>query len=206
MITRRSFLIGASGLLTYSLLDKYLSYYENHGEALIEYPKDYDNILFLDPDAHWFELGNWEDLSIPEYPVPPTWAEFINKYTHEYVDLNSPQQIERLYLQYGILLCDYSKPCDKHKWEAHYSEIYNYRKNTPPCFAYEYLSRLNLGTELTANDASEHELWFCEADGTHDDVKSVTPRSAVSLSLLQKKLVELGEPTRVVGHYSDPFL
>lgn len=203
MITRRSFLIGASGLLTYSLLDKYLSYYENHGEALIEYPKDYENTLFIDPDTNWIELGNWEDLSIPEYPEPPSWAEFINKYTYECVDLDSPEQINYLYLKYGISPSDYSKPCDKRKWEAQYHEDYYYRKNTPPCFAYEYLSRLNLGPELTAKDEAEHGIWFNDLAGIHGDVLAVTPRSPISASLLQKKLVELGEPSRIVGHFSD---
>lgn len=203
MITRRSFLIGATGLLTYSLLDKYLSYYENHGEALIEYPKDYENTLFIDPDTNWIELGSWEELSISEYPAPPSWAEFIDKYTYESVDLNSSEQIEYFFLKYGISPCDYSKPCDKDKWEAVYHENYYFRKNTPPCFAYDYLSRLDLGPELTASDETEHGIWFNDLGGVRGDVKTVSARSPISASLLQKKLIELGEPTRIVTNYDN---
>jgi hypothetical protein len=206
MITRRAFLIGSTGLLTYSLLDKYLSYYENHGEALIEYPKDYENTVFLDQDTNWFELGSWADRSISEYPAPPTWAEFIDKYTYEYVDLNSYQQIEKLYLKYGISPSDYSKSCNKRTWEVQYHKDYYYRKNTPPCFAYDYLGRLNLGPKLKAGDEAEHGIWFNDRDGIHGDVKTVSARSPISASLLQKKLIELGELTRVVGHYSEPYL
>jgi hypothetical protein len=203
MITRRSFLIGAAGLLTYSLLDKYLSYYENHEEALIEYPKDYENTLFYDQDNEWFDLGNWEELTEPDYPEPPSWEELITNHTYEYVDLNSSQQIERLYKKYGISPCDYSKPCDRGIWKAHYHEEYHYRKNTPPCFAYEYLKGLNLGPDIVANNGADYGIWFTKYAGVHSDVKAVSPLCPVSASLLQKKLVELGEPTRVVLDYSD---
>jgi hypothetical protein len=203
MITRRSFLIGAAGLLTYSLLDKYLSYYENHEEALIEYPKDYENTLYYDQDNDWFELGDWGDGFVPEYPEPPSWEEFIHKHTFQYIDVNSTYQINEIYQMYGISPCDYSKPCDRRRWEAHYSEEYFYRKNTPPCFAYEYLKRLNLGPDLIANDGSDYGIWFSKSAGVHGDVKAVNPICPVSASLLQKKLVELGEPTRVVLDYAD---
>lgn len=206
MITRRSFLIGATGLLTYSLLDKYLSYYENHGEALIEYPKDYENTLFIDPDTNWFELGSWDNIEAIDYPAPPTWEEFIEKHTYQYIDLNCPSQTQVLNQMYGISPTDYMKPCDKSTWEAHYQEQYFFRKNTPPCFAHDYLGRLNLGPELTASDEKEHGIWFNDLGGVRGDVKTVSARSPISASLLQKKLIELGEPTRIVGHYSDPFI
>jgi hypothetical protein len=200
MITRRSFLLGAAGLLTYSLFDKYLNYFENHGEALIEYPKDYENTLYLNPSSNSFELGDFEDI---DYPDPPTWAVWIENYMGEGVDINCPEQVEHLIHDYGVSPEDYEKPCNEDNWREHYAESYFFRDNTPNCFAYDYLNRLDLGNELLSRDRTGHGLSFCDAAGVHGDTKTVDPISPVSVSLLQKKLVELGEPTRIVTDYSD---
>ena len=45
--TRREFLVGSTTLLTASVLDHYLSYPENHGEALLEAPKRPYDLLWV---------------------------------------------------------------------------------------------------------------------------------------------------------------
>ena len=203
MITRRSFLIGVTGLLTYSLLGKYISYFENHGEALIEYPMDYENTLYLDPCSKWFELGRWEGIEDIDFPDRPTWAHWIETQECDYIDINCPEQVEYIIQTYGVSPEDWEKPCDENMWREDYMESYFFRDNTPSCFAYDYLENLQLGPELTSNNQSGHGVSFCESAGIHGDTKAVSPRSDISVSLLQKRLVELGEPTRIVTDYAD---
>ena len=201
MITRRSFLSGATGLLTYSLFDKYLNYFENYGEALIEYPKDYENTLYLNPDSNCLELGDFEN--IVDYPDPPKWADWIENYIGDGIDINCPESVEYIFQNYGVYPKDYQKPCNEDNWREHYAEDYYFRNNTPPCFAYDYLNNLNLGAKIISAERTGHGLIFNDSAGIWGDVKTVETISPVSISLLQKKLVELGEPTRIVTDYSD---
>ena len=53
MITRRAFLIGSATTVTLSLVDKYYSFIENHGEPLIEAPKNPSSILYAFPDQDY---------------------------------------------------------------------------------------------------------------------------------------------------------
>ena len=196
MITRRSFLIGATGFLTFSLLDKYINYFEQHGEPLIEAPKDFDRELTIGDDD-WFELGSWDDCQIKDYPPPPTWRKYLEEYCGEDVDENDPETVEWLILNWEIQPKDYDKTYSGDHWEESYMDKYYFRQNTPNADAFEYLSGLNLGKDLEFKNRESHGLVFMDMCGVHGDTCGVEPVDLVSLSLLQQRLVELGEKTKV---------
>ena len=50
MITRRAFLIGSAATITLSLVDKFYTFIENHGEPLIQAPKNPSGVLYVYPD------------------------------------------------------------------------------------------------------------------------------------------------------------
>ncbi len=72
-ISRRQFVLGtAAGLILPSYYDKELAYFENHGEPLIEIPKQADTELFVVDEygSFQFHLGDpWAD------PVPGSHAQ-----------------------------------------------------------------------------------------------------------------------------------
>jgi len=64
---------------------------------------------------------------------------------------------------------------------------------------------LNLGSELHYPEFSldGDGLFFIEYGEVSHDLNAVHPLTPVTLSLLQKKLIELGEPTRIVTNYDN---
>jgi hypothetical protein len=78
-ISRRQFVLGtAAGLILPSYFDKVFTYFENHGEALLEAPRDPQIELIAD-----FDLGEEYELNLGDpYQEPPemTVREYACRY------------------------------------------------------------------------------------------------------------------------------
>ena len=58
MYSRREFIIGTGGLITMSVLDRYITYIENHGEPLVEAPKTaLSDYISLSQDLKFRSVG-----------------------------------------------------------------------------------------------------------------------------------------------------
>ena len=75
MITRRAFLIGSAATVTLSLVDKYYSFIENHGEPLIEALKNPSSTIYAFPERD-YQLGLDGDPFEIAFPYE-SWIEYL---------------------------------------------------------------------------------------------------------------------------------
>ena len=209
MITKRSFLRGSGGLLGGTLLCKYFNNFESYGKGLIESSKDFKNALFIDTSNGWFELGSWD---IAEWGAPkfvrdelPTWSEYLEEVWEMSVDPNDLEITEEIYIEFGVKPDDYEQLIDPKTWffEFEYSSR-EFRSFAPPWRAHDYLIDLGLGPELHNTDFNINDglLFFTDPDDIYElYLDYVLPQTSMTLTLLQKKLIELNEPTKIVMNY-----
>jgi hypothetical protein len=211
MITKRSFLQGSAGLLSSTLLCKHLNGFESYGKTIIESAKDFEDTLFYNLSTDSFELGTW-DISkwgASKYlrDELPTWSEYLEEVWEQSVDPNDLEITVEIHIDFGVKPDDYEQLIDPKTWffEFAYSSP-EFRSWAPPCRAHDYLINLDLGPELMDdcnpfND--EHGLFFYydyQAFGG-PDVDFVEALSPLTLTMLEKKLIELGEPTRIMTYH-----
>ena len=211
MITKRSFLKGSAGLLGSTLLCKHLNGFESYGKNIIESAKDFEDTLFYNLSTDSFELGTW-DISkwgASKYVRDelPTWSEYLEEVWEQSVDPNDLEITEEIYIDFGVKPDDYEQLIDPKTWffEFEYSSP-EFRSWAPPCRAFDYLMNLDLGPELK-DDCNplddEHGLFFfynyhLSGDPDVDFVEAISP---LTLTMLEKKLIELGEPTRIMTYH-----
>jgi len=209
MITKRSFLKGSAGLLGSTLLCKHLNGFESYGKNIIESGKDFEDTLFYNLSTDSFELGTW-DISkwgAPKYVRDelPTWSEYLEAVKEDWFDCNDPEDVMRIYTEYGIKPCEYGQLVDARKWFFEFeSSSREFRSFAPPWRAHDYLIDLGLGPELHNTDFNINDglLFFTDPDDIYElYLDFVLPQTSMTLSLLQKKLIELNEPTKIVMNY-----
>ena len=185
-ITRRQFLIsttsGGAGLILPSYYEKVSSYFENHGEPLLESPLRISENLFADLDAD-FQLN----LGLPATELPEmTWREVIERY-HGWMP--DPDRLED---ELGITVADLDKPADEDAYLDSWC-----RADSPNVQAYHLLECLDIGTELRHGN-QVGGLLFYDGPMPGSDYLGVHAECAVSLSLLQHQLNELDTGIRVL--------
>lgn len=123
------------------------------------------------------------------------------------IDPNCSEITESIYKDYGVKPGAYEQSVDPRTWffDFNHSSAF-FRSYAPPCRAYYYLMNLDLGPELK-DDCNplddEHGLFFYydyQASGG-PDVDFVEALSPLTLTMLEKKLIELGEPTRIMTYH-----
>ena len=186
-IKRRQFLLSTAGAAVGAIVPSFyfraLEFFEQFGEPLIEPPEHPVDKLFVS------NFNGYPELSLGNpYQEPPkmTFREYFERYepdkfeTFEEDWLCGPEGLDR--------------PMDERylwvMWMMHFG---------PSARAYHYLKSLDLGDALTGPHA-EGGLKFFEDSGMTDVWKVVSPENAVTLSLLQQRLNDLGTGISVVGN------
>ena len=185
-ITRRQFLISATsggvGLILPSYYEKVFSFFENHGEPLLEVPSRFDEDLYADLQGSDYQLnlGN-PDVDLPEL----TWREVVERYHWR-------GYWEELKSEYGMTQADLDRPA----WEDAYLDAWC-RKDSPNAKAFHLLEGLDIGTELRHGN-KVGELLFYDGPMPGSDYIGVHAGCGVTLSLLQHRLNELKTGIRVL--------
>ena len=182
-ITRRQFVLGTTaGLVLPSFYDKTLTYFENHGEPLLIAPKHSGDILYACPE--FAQEGYQLNLGHPECG-PPRMS--IREFCLEYGEGDR----EQWWREFWLGIDDDSVPVDmdiemdpgavEEWWEVKHS----------PCWrAYQYLSGIDLGPQLSGGRAVGG-LDFYLGGTPGGGYQAVDAVDEVSLSLLQQRLNEL---------------
>jgi hypothetical protein len=187
-ITRRQFLLGTSaGLILPSYFDKAQNYFANRGEPLLIAPKRTVETLYADMNRYdgSFSLNLGDDVQLPSMTIAE-FAEWQCGSREEYLwDWcgEDPDEV-------GIDSIDWDEETDPvliaECWPT----------DDIPCVkAYNLLSELDLGPQLEGAQAVG-ELRF-SGGSPGGNVSGVYATDAVTLTLLQHRLNELGENTRI---------
>lgn len=182
MISRRSFLIGAGGFLTLSLIERYLAFLENHGEPLIEAPRNPDQVLYVYPDRE-FDMGFNADpwgVEIPDI----TWEEYLI----EIDGYDKPTTLSdfRKILRYeGLFPSELKQHVPEYVWMEHFAY------SGPNGQAFDLLKKLNIGSTLEIEGEELGGLIFYDCDGPCSSYRGVQAEDDLSVSLLQHQLNEL---------------
>ena len=183
-ISRRQFILGtASGLILPAYYDKVLAFIENHGEPLIEIPKQASLDLYAvsqgPGDGYELNAGvPWAE------PPPMTVREFALKHYDS----------EEAYRQYW---CDGEEvDFDSYMDPEFVVESWG-RSESPNAQAFYLLDGLDLGPDLEGANAVG-EIRFIDGACPGNDYLGVRATDQVSVSLLQKRLNELDTGIRIV--------
>ena len=179
MYSRREFLIGTGGLITMSVLDRYISYLENHGEPLVEAPKRAGDILYVSPDAD-YQIGLNQNPLCPEFP---NWdrVEFLKEaWDMSYPD--TPDGYRELCDEWGFTPESIKDPVPDDWWELYFD------RRGPSAEAYHLLVGLDIGWELRADGKVAGGLKFIDGPMPGNDYLGVHADDDISISLLQHEL------------------
>lgn len=188
MIARRTFLkasvAAASGLILPDWLIKAENFIEMEGEPYLEKPARPETILYAidwGGDEYQFSLGD-------PYQDPPqmNWREYLEwtgfENFAEFFNSDNPDD-------YGNLTLD-----DRvDEWTVLDRWVYD---GSPCAEAFEYLESLDLGPDFGTRD-SVGEIRFYDGVCPGNDSRIVTAADDLSLSLLQKRLNDMGEDMMV---------
>ncbi len=182
-ISRRQFILGsASGFILPSYYDKVFSYFENHGEPLIEIPKRSDFDLYA---VDWgggiidFHLG---EVAM-ESPGPMTVREYARQYCGG----------EQGYLD---AYCEEGEEVDFDEIAYPSMVETTWTRNNSAARAHRLLETLDLGSDFDSDDAVG-QLEFLDCPNMCSDYLGVQTEDPVSISLLQKRLNELNTGVRI---------
>jgi hypothetical protein len=193
-ISRRNFILGTgAGLILPAYYDKVFTFFENHGEPLIEIPKQFHTDLFA---VDWgggiyeFQLGKVE----PEPYGPMTLREYARRFFGD----------EQGYLDAFCCERDGIKPDFEALADPWMVET-TWERDSPAADAYRLLDGLDLGPDFDALDIDLEdddervvgELDFVDCPNPCSSYLGVQTEDAVSVSLLQKRLNDLNTGIRV---------
>ena len=183
-ISRRNFILGtAAGLILPSYYDKVLSYFENHGEPLIEMPGQADLTLIA---KDWG--GGIIDFHLGEVATEPPGPMTLRDYADRYFGGEQ----------------GYLDACFEEREEVDFNELAypsmvetTWTRNNNAAQAHRLLERLDLGPDFDSDDAVG-QIEFVDCPGMCSDYLGVQTEDPVSISLLQKRLNDLQTGIRIV--------
>ena len=182
-ITRRNFILGtAAGLILPAYYDKVFTFFENHGEPLLELPKHANNTLYAATWGDGFEF--LLDGIETEAPVDMIRREYARRYFGN----------EKGYLEahgYEPDEIDFDEYEDDDMVDTTWT-----RNDSPAAKAHRLLEKLDLGSDFDSEDAVG-QLEFLDCPNMCSDYLGVQTEDAVSVSLLQKRLSELNTGIRI---------
>jgi hypothetical protein len=143
MLDRRSFLIGAGGLLTASFVRKATAFSRKAGEPLVlpaaRKPEETLYVYAQDWNPNAWE-GKWRVSLGPnqlDAPPPPTWREHLRSLGHR---LESEADVERICIKEGVETQDLDARVDGFWWEDMWDNF-----TGPAAKAFHLLKTLDLG-------------------------------------------------------------
>ena len=214
MLDRRSFLIGASGLLTASFVRKATAFSQKAvrpfllpparkaEETLYVYHQDWKNYEDNDYEANECEANECEandyvdakwrvslGTNQPFAPPVPTWREHLRSLGHS---LDTKEDIERVCIQQGLVPEDLDKRLNGFGWQDAWDNF-----TGPQAKAFHLLKKLDLGS-LDSTLRQAGEIIFEEFGGAPGNSYTwVELKDDLTVSLLQARLVELNMPINV---------
>ena len=179
MYSRREFIVGTGKLITLSLLDRYLSYIENHDEPLINNPKQVNDTLYVSCNND-YQIGLNQDPLIPTFP---DWncIEFLDKAW----GTTYPKTLEgyrELYDDWSLTPETENDPVPDDWWSEYLD------RRGPSAEAHNLLEGLDIGWELKADGKVAGGLQFIDGPCPGNNYLGVHADNAVSVSLLQHEL------------------
>ena len=209
MLDRRSFLIGAGGLLTASFVRKATAFSQKAvrpfllpparkpEETLYVYHQHWKDYEDDDYGANECEANDYADpkwrVSLgpnqPFAPPVPTWREHLRSLGHS---LDTREDIERVCIQQGLVPEDLDKRLNGFGWQDSWDNF-----TDPQARALQLLKKLDLGpTDPKLRQAGE--IIFEEFGGAPGNSYTwVELKDDLTVSLLQARLVELNLPINV---------
>jgi hypothetical protein len=189
-ITRRQFLLGTSaGLILPTYFDKAQSYFANHGEPLLAVPKKPRDILYassIGKEGRFELLLNEANYQMPTMSI------------REFAEWRG-QSLEELVLNDWCWEEQEFDP-DSSEWDEEADSMMVYEsmsyRDWPSGAAHDYLCHLDLGVDVEAA-ISAGELRFINGESPGNDYVGVEARDAVTLTMLQARLNELGKNVRI---------
>ena len=187
IFSRRSFLVGAGGLVTAGLVREARAYAADTGQPLILAPPKPKVELFYE----WvqdFDSGGFRailHLGPPEFdpPPPPLWIDHLRE-TGEV--LETPADIEAWCAFSGMEPQDLFAPVDDWGWGSYWG-----RAGSPTAKAVIFLQRPDL-LPGTRGFERAGQLLFHDSPSPLNDEQWVEARDALSLTLLQARFNDLG--------------
>ena len=185
-ISRRHFILGtAAGFILPSFYDKVFTFFENHGEPLLEAPSQATTELYA---------VNWDDCFIEFYldeipaepPVPMTVHEYATRYFGGEQGYLDAYCCERDGIEVGFDAIE----------DADMVENTWLRQDSPMARAYRLLQNLDLGPGFKGEDAVG-QIEFLDAPNMGSWYLGTQTEDPVSVSLLQKRLNELNTGIRI---------
>ena len=190
MITRRAFLIGSAATVTMSLVDKYYSFIENHGEPLIEAPKNPSRILYAVPE-HDYQLGLDCDPRVINFPYE-NWLEYlVGDWGCETPTPTKLSDFRDIYWNFGLAPSQLREPVPE-------DQRYEYFDGRgPTADAHHFLERLDIGPDIEIDGEVAGGLIFYEGPMIGSNYVGVHAEDDISLSFLQHRLNQLGQNIKV---------
>ena len=192
-VTRRSFLIGASGLISAVFVARVAEHIADTQEPLLLRPDLSEKTLFyheVGDQGLTLSLGRYDPFS----PAPPTWRDYLAMEGH---DLNTDDGFQAVLDRWSFteedLADQLDTPIDAYSWDSLWEHRFS-----PTARAYELLRPLDLGVSLRAPGGKAGLLTFNDWGGhPGSDDRWVDVPDPLSISLLQARLIELGLPIEV---------
>jgi len=189
-ISRRFFLIGSGAVVTSPFVRDAVRFVERTSRPLLIKPDRIETELFYyagPEEGAVITLGEWGDE-----PVRPTWREYYTKF--EGRKLDSQAEIDRLCKSCSLAEEELDEPMRGQSWQ----DAWDYSLS-PHAQAYQLLQSLDLGPlrKRSGLRVWTGQLLFEEFLRPFDNSRVVNADDAVTLSLLQARLIELGLPYRL---------
>jgi hypothetical protein len=187
IFSRRSFLVGAGGLVTASLVREARAYAADTGSPLILAPPRPNVEIFYEwvEDPERGGLNALLHLGPPqvEPPPPPLWIEHLRETGQV---LETPADIEAWCASSGMEPEDLFEPVEEWSWLGYWE-----RSGSPTAKAWVFLQRPEL-LPGTRGFERAGQLMFHNSPNPMNDDHWVEARDALSLSLLQARFNDLG--------------
>ena len=188
-VTRRQFLLSTAGAAVGAILPTFyfraLEYLERFGEPLLEMPRRFNQDLCVFDNDGELELCLGDPF---EEPPKLTFREFFTQY-----DPGGFDTFEEMW-GLGPEHLDSSVP-EEYLWDHWFMQ------SGPGARAHHYLKTLDLGAGLSGPDAVGG-LTFFEESNMVSMWRGVRLDNEVTLSLLQKRLNDLGTGIRIVTGFA----
>ena len=186
-ISRRFFLIGSGAIITSAFVKDAARFVDRTSRPLLIKPDQAETELFyydLPDGGASITVGEWQDID--DAAAPRTWRDY---YTNiEGRDLGDPAELHRLSVK------QLDDPMPDESWQ----DAWDYDWS-PHAQAYKLLQALDLGPlqKRAGLRLWKGQLLFEENLRPFDHSRVVNAEDAITLSLLQARLIELGLPYRL---------
>ena len=196
MISRRSFLLGIGGLVTAAFAARAKAHALTEGLPLLLDSKQAAKTFHMfevpatgDPwHNKWrISLGVWEQ----DPPTAPTWRQYLAQQGYRF---DTPEDLARLRWERDLGPAELDEPLPELTWWGawEYSE-------SPQAKAFQFLRERDLGWSLNGRGRKAGRIDFVEG-GWHpgSNERWAELRDDLTVSLLQARLIDLGQPIRIV--------